>query len=231
MGERREVTRAGIHAAESSAAFPGAGPKEPSGGPTTTVPRLHRLDCGFHASRSVGEAGFPRGSDSSPTARHRDPTAPGALWPGSTSPFTRPHLSKNSPASLQQGRRTARGVTARPNTNPKWEESDTEGSHHLARSPLAAHPLGPRLRTSARVPLATRERRSAPSPDWLSELSGCLALSGWTNGDIRSREDGIAGVVAQLFPLVGGWSHLGCVWDGAAWRLKACLAAQDIEVF
>ena len=116
VGERREVTRAGIHAAESSAAFPGAGPKEPLGGPTTAVPRLHRLDCGFHAarqtgglrsSRSVGEAGFPRGSDSSPTARHRDLTAPGALWPGSTSPFTRPHLSKHSPASLQPGRRTS----------------------------------------------------------------------------------------------------------------------------
>lgn len=68
-------------------------------------------------------------------------------------------------------------------------------------------------RGSARVSPAARRRPIAPPSDWLSELSACLALFGGANGDTRSREAGIAGVVAQLFPLVGV-PLPSCVWLG-----------------
>lgn len=74
-------------------------------------------------------------------------------------------------------------------------------------------PLGSRLRGTARVSPAARRRLIAPPPDWLPELSACIALSGGANGDTRSREAGIAGVVAQLFPLVGV-PLPSCVWLG-----------------
>lgn len=75
-----------------------------AGGPVRAPPPAEpRLHCVFLAvrqtrrlrfARSVDEAAFTRGSEPTPTPGHQHPTAPGAPWPGSTSPFTSSRLGR-----------------------------------------------------------------------------------------------------------------------------------------
>lgn len=90
------------------------------------------------------KSGFPRGSGSFPTLRHRDPKVPDA-------PQARKYFTIYQTSPQQQQSRLASGGeegppnpqrSGLPNANPKWEEPDTQSSHYLAESPLVGHPTG-----------------------------------------------------------------------------------------
>lgn len=109
VGKRKkEVARVGVHSAEGSAAFPGLRPKELSGGHprpclgSTALFRPPDLKAALGPLRWRGWVSPRVGlfSDSTPP----NPTTPDAPKPGSTSPFTRPHLCNNCPASPQAGK-------------------------------------------------------------------------------------------------------------------------------
>ncbi|KFO27841.1 hypothetical protein H920_10727 [Fukomys damarensis] len=93
--------------------------------------------------------------------RHPGPPAERTLWPGSTSPFTRLHLSPEG------GRTPSTPSSVLGDVITKRKESDRKSPYRrTACSPTSALPNSRQ----------SRSIRRAPPSDWLSELSSCLAL-------------------------------------------------------